>query len=97
MPLGVGMADIAIGKALWIDLVRQIAVRTRDQDDAEDFLRWLVSADTGHRPHSRALKSAAIPRQLEAFFRFRMKALASVASEAKVIWESVGALPAITR
>ena len=32
------MTDIAVGEALWNDLVRQVAVRTRNYDDAEDLL-----------------------------------------------------------
>lgn len=32
------MTDIVVGKALWSDLVRQVAVRTRNYDDAEDLL-----------------------------------------------------------
>jgi len=32
------MTDIAVGRALWNDLVCQIAVRTRHYDDAEDLL-----------------------------------------------------------
>ena len=35
---GVGMADTAVGRAQWTDLVRQIAVRTHNYDDAEDLL-----------------------------------------------------------
>ncbi|HUO02449.1 MAG TPA: sigma-70 family RNA polymerase sigma factor [Rhizomicrobium sp.] len=32
------MADIPVGKALWSDLIRQIARRTRNRRDAEDLL-----------------------------------------------------------
>ncbi len=32
------MTDILVGTALWNDLIRQIAVRTRNYDDAEDLL-----------------------------------------------------------
>jgi RNA polymerase sigma factor (sigma-70 family) len=32
------MADIPVGRALWSDLVRQIARRTRNRADAEDLL-----------------------------------------------------------
>jgi RNA polymerase sigma factor (sigma-70 family) len=32
------MADIPVGKALWSDLIRQIARRTRNRTDAEDLL-----------------------------------------------------------
>ena len=32
------MADTAVGRAQWNDLVRQIAVRTHNYDDAEDLL-----------------------------------------------------------
>ena len=34
---GVGMADIVVGRALWDDLVRQIAVRAHSYDGAEDL------------------------------------------------------------
>lgn len=39
MPSGVGMADIVFGKALRNGLVRQIVVRVRHHNDAEDLLR----------------------------------------------------------
>jgi RNA polymerase sigma factor (sigma-70 family) len=32
------MTDVPVGRAFWSDLVRQIATRTRNQDDAEDLL-----------------------------------------------------------
>ncbi|HUO01918.1 MAG TPA: sigma-70 family RNA polymerase sigma factor [Rhizomicrobium sp.] len=32
------MSDTIVGRALWSDLVRQIAARTRNYDDAEDLL-----------------------------------------------------------
>lgn len=32
------MADIPVGKALWSDLIRRIARRTRNRRDAEDLL-----------------------------------------------------------
>lgn len=86
------MADIAIGKALWTDLVRQIAVHTHDQDNAEDSPRRVAGADAGHRPHSKAFKSAPIIQQLEAFLGFKMKVSASVASEAAKRFGKVWAL-----
>ena len=35
---GPGMTDIVVGRALWDDLVRQVAVGTCNHDDAEDLL-----------------------------------------------------------
>jgi len=32
------MTDVPVGRAFWSDLVRQIAIRTRNHDDAEDLL-----------------------------------------------------------
>jgi|SRR5215469_13407336 len=32
------MTDVPVGRAFWRDLVRQIAIRTRNYDDAEDLL-----------------------------------------------------------
>jgi len=63
MPLGAGMADIVIGKALRNDLVRQIAVRARNRNHTEDFLR--TAAITGNHRHSRGFKSIALTRRLE--------------------------------
>lgn len=46
---GVGMTDIIVGRALWDDLVRQIAVRARDSDDTADLPRTATPKRVRHR------------------------------------------------
>jgi hypothetical protein len=69
---GVGMTDIFVGRALWNDLVRQVAVRTRGRDDTAPvdnagafLLRAAINPDIDNRRHSRALKTLAITHRLE--------------------------------
>ncbi len=93
---GVGMTDIAVGKALRNGLVRQIAVRARNHDGAEDLPRPAINAKSGNRRYSRTLKSIDITRWLEASVRLQADIAGGRCIQAmKAIWESVGAFPCL--
>lgn len=97
------MTDIAVGRALWNDLARQVAVRTRDFDAAQDLPPTAYLKLDHYRAQAPTDEVAAFPvrtpikRKIEAAFRARLNADPgnAVAFEAaNANWESVSALPA---
>ena len=100
------MTDIAVGKALWIDLVRQVAAYTRNFRDAKDLLHTDHLKRARDRGRTPVDKFAAVPMRtpikanIEAAFEARLNidlGNAAVFEAANAIWKRASSFPANSR